>query len=297
MSATVDTPDTTSPARQHVSETAGLRDPATARKLRVTFPRVLRSEWFKFASLRSSWITLAAAVVVLIGFGVLAALVSSGDVTATGPNGEAGPGTGSSTDPTSLSLSGAMLAQIILGILGVLLVSGEYSSGMIRATLAAVPRRLPMLWAKALVIGLVSLVASTVAVLVSFLISQQILGDGANASLSDTGVLRSVLGTGGYLTAVALLGVALGALLRHAAGAIGALFALLLLAPALLGAILPSSWEDAILPYMPSNAASSFTSVVQPEGMLSAGAGAAVLAAWVIALLAAAAVLLRRRDA
>lgn len=289
MSAIIDTPI---PTRHDVPEAAGLRDEGTVKKLRVTFARVARSEWYKFASLRSSWITLAAAIVVLIGFGVLAALVTSGDVTPA--NG--GPPT-SGTDPTSLSLSGAMLAQIILGILGVLLVSGEYSSGMIRATLAAVPRRLPVLWAKTLVIGLVSLVASTAAALVGFLVAQEILGDGANASLSDDGVLRAVLGTGGYLTAVALLGVALGALLRHAAGAIGALFALLLLAPALLGAILPSSWEDSILPYLPSNAASSFTAVVPPEGMLSAGAGAAVLIGWVVVLLSAAAILLRRRDA
>jgi ABC-2 type transport system permease protein len=76
-----------------------------------------------------------------------------------------------------------------------------------------------------------------------------------------------------------------------------ALFALLLLAPTLLSAILPSSWEDHILPYLPSNAGSSFTSVVPPDGMLSAGAGGAVLAGWVVVLLGAAAILLRRRDA
>ncbi len=288
--------DTSLPARHDVPEAAGLRDPATVKKLRVTFPRVARSEWYKFASLRSSWITLAAAVVVMIGFGVLAALVTNGDVTPSGPNGQGGPGP-TSTDPTALSLSGATLAQIILGIVGVLLISGEYSSGMIRATLAAVPRRLPVLYAKALVIGLVSLVVSTAAALVSFLVAQQILGDGSNTSLSADGVLRSVLGTGTYLAAVALLGVALGALLRNAAGAIGALFALLLLAPTLLRAILPSSWEDHILPYLPSNAGSSFTSVVPPDGMLSAGAGAAVLAGWVVVLLGTAAILLRRRDA
>jgi ABC-type transport system involved in multi-copper enzyme maturation permease subunit len=291
MSATVDTP---LPARHDVTEAAGLRDPATASGLRVTFRRVAKSEWYKFTTLRSSWITLAAAVLVMIGFGVLAALVTSGEVTPSGPGGGGGP---DSTDPTSISLSGAMLAQIILGILGVLLISGEYSSGMIRASLAAVPRRLPVLWAKALVIGIVSLVVSTASALVAFLVAQQILGDGANASLSDDGVLRSVLGTGVYLAAVTLMGLAIAALLRHAAGAIGALFALLLLGPALLQMILPSSWEDVILQYLPSNAGSSFTSVVPPDGMLSAGAGAAVLAAWVVVLLGAAAVLLRRRDA
>ncbi|TCO47002.1 ABC-2 family transporter [Kribbella antiqua] len=206
MSATLDTPI---PTRHDIVEVAGLRDPETASRLRVTFSRVTRSEWYKFATLRSSWITLATAVLVLIGFGVLAALVTSGEVTPGGPGG--GP---DSTDPTSISLSGAMLAQIILGILGVLLISGEYSSGMIRATLAAVPRRLPVLWAKALVIGAVSLIVSTASALVAFLVAQQILGDGANASLSDDGVLRAVFGTGVYLAAVTLMGLAIAALLR-----------------------------------------------------------------------------------
>lgn len=276
----------------------GLRDAESIARLRVTFPRVVRSEWYKFASLRSSWITLAAAAVVLIGFGVLAAAVAAGDVQPQRPGGGAGNGAAvAGLDPTSLSLAGASLAQVILGILGVLLVTGEYSSGMIRASLAAVPRRLPVLWAKAVVIGVVSVVAAVPSAFGAFLIGQRVLGDGANASLSDTGVLRAVLGTGLYLAAIALLGVAIGALLRNAAASIGVLFVLLLVAPGLLGLVLPDSWSDAIVPYLPSNAGSSFASVTATDGMLSAGAGAAVLVAWIVVLLGAAAVQLRRRDA
>jgi ABC-2 type transport system permease protein len=154
----------------------------------------------------------------------------------------------------SLTLTGASLAQIILGILGVLLVSGEYSSGMIRASLAAVPRQLPVLWGKAIVIGAVSLVVAIPASFVAFLLGQRILGDHAHVSLSDPGVLRAVLGTGVYLAAIVVLGVAIGALLRHAAGSIGLMFVLLLVAPGLLALVLPDSWSTAIVPSLPSTA-------------------------------------------
>ena len=282
------------PGQTITASPTGLRSRTDVAHLKVTTPRVILSEWFKFASLRSSWITLAAALTVIIGFGALAAGVSAGDVHPTRPGGGQEI---ASLDPTSLSLAGAQLAQIILGILGVLAISGEYSSGMIRATLAAVPHRLPMLWGKAVVIGVVSLLVAIPAVFAAFFLGQAILGGGANVSLSDPGVTRAILGTGVYLAAIAVLGLAIGALLRHTAGAIGALFVLLLMAPGLLGLVLPKSWSDAVVPYLPSNAGAAFTSVIPAHGLLSAGAGAAVLAAWIVVLLGAAAVLLRRRDA
>ncbi|WP_448060890.1 ABC transporter permease subunit [Cellulomonas hominis] len=274
----------------------GLRAPEDIARLRVTGPRVLHSEWVKFRSLRSTLITLVVAVVVVVGFGALAAAVVSGAVAEpTGPRG--GGGRGFATDPTSISLAGMTLAQLIVGILGVLTVTGEYSSGMIRATLAAVPRRLPVLWAKALVVGAVTLVVAVPSALVAFFVGQAVLGAGDNVALSDPGVLRAVLGSAAYLAATALLGVGLGALLRHTAGAIGALFGLLLLAPGLLDLILPSSWSDTLLPYLPSNAGAAFTSVTATDGLLSAGGGAVVLVVWIVVLLGGSAVLLRRRDA
>lgn len=274
----------------------GLRSSADIARLRVTGPRVLLSEWVKFRSLRSTVITIGVAVVVIVGFGALAAAVVSGAVT--DPNRPGGGGGGGfANDPTSISLAGMSLAQIIMGILGVLTVTGEYSSGMIRATLAAVPRRLPVLWAKAVVVGVTTLVVAVPSALVAFFVGQAILGDGANVALSDPGVLRSVLGSAGYLAGTALLGVGLGALLRHTAGAIGALFGLLLLAPGLLALVLPSSWSDSIVPYLPSNAGAAISSVTATDGLLSPWGGTVVLVVWVVALVGAAAVLLKRRDA
>ncbi|RYV50430.1 ABC transporter permease subunit [Pengzhenrongella frigida] len=293
MTATVVQPPTV-PAPVSAPAT-GLRSRADTGRLKVTLPRVVGAEWFKFASLRSSWITIAVALAVIIGFGALAAAVAAGDIE---PARGGGPGEGAlGLDPTSLSLAGAGLAQIILGILGVLAISGEYSSGMIRATLAAVPRRVPVLTAKAIVIAVVAIVVAVPGTYAAFFVGQAIFGDGANASLSDAGVGQAVLGTGVYLAAIAVLGLALGALLRHAAGAIGALFTLLLLAPNLLPLLLPDSWAEALVPYLPSNAGAAFTSVAPADGLLSAGAGMAVLAGWIVVLLATAAVLLRRRDA
>ena len=207
----------------------GLRSRADVGRLKVTPPRVVRSEWSKFASLRSSWVTIVVALAIIAGVAAMATGVAAGDVAQpTGPNGGGGGG-GFASDPTRLSLAGAGLVQIILGILGIL------------------------------------------GALAAFFVGRAILGDGANAALSDTGVFRAVLGTGAYMAAIAMLGLAIGALLRHAAGAIGTLFAVLLLAPGLLPAVLPTSWADVIVKYLPSNAGSSFSSVVPADGLLSAG--------------------------
>ena len=274
----------------------GLRNRVDEAHLKVTLPRVVRSEWIKLASLRSTWFTAAVAVVVLVGFGAMASAVAAGDVTGRNGGGRGGGGFGA-LDPTSLSLAGAALAGLILGIVGVMAVTSEYSSGVIRVTLAAVPRRWPVLVAKTVVVGVFSLVVAVPATLAAFFVGQAILGPGKNVVMSDAGVARAVLGTGVYIAATALLGLAIGALLRHATGSVGVLFVLLLLAPGLLGLILPSSWSDKVLKFLPSNAASSFTSVTAPTGMLSPADGAWVLAAWVVVLLVGAGILLRRRDA
>lgn len=288
----LDRPAPTDPVR-----TGGLRDPQDVARLRVTGRRVIASEWVKFRSLRSTVVTIAVALVIIIGFGALAAGVVSGDLTRpTGPGGGGGGGAFAS-NPTAVSLAGMTLAQIIVGILGVLAITSEYSSGMIRATLAAVPQRLPVLWAKVLVIGVSTFVVAVPASFGAFAVGQAILGPGHNVTLSDPGVLRAVLGSAAYLAAIALLGLGLGALLRHTAGAIGALFGILMVAPGLLPLVLPSSWADSIVPYLPSNAGESFTAIVPRSGMLSAGHGAWVLAAWLVVLLGTSAILLRRRDA
>ena len=264
--------------------------------LKVTQARVVRSEWIKFRSLRSTVITMAAGAIAVIGLGLLSAAFASGTISS--PDGGGGPPGGN--DPTGISLSGVMLAQLIIGSLGVMMTSGEYTTGMIRSSLAAVPKRLPVLWGKAIVFAGVTFVVMLAATLVAFLGGQAILsGAGvASASLGDTGVLRAIAGSALNLTGVGLMGIALGALLRSTAGAISTLFGIVLILPGLLQ-LLPSSWNANIGPYLPSNAIGSFTTVQAEAGstMLSSGAGLAVFAAWVVVLLAGAAVLLKRRDA
>jgi ABC-type transport system involved in multi-copper enzyme maturation permease subunit len=259
--------------------------------VRVTQGRVLASEWVKFRSLRSSYVALAATVVVMIGFGVLfPAVVKSRWL-------EMDPAEQAHFDPTVASLRGLYLAQLIVGVLGVLVVSGEYSTGMIRASLSAAPRRLPVLWAKLAVFAVITFVVSTVGSFIAFFIGQSILSSQhIETTLGSPGVLRAVIGTGLYLTMVGVLGVALGWILRHTAGAIGTLFGLLLVLPAL-GSALPNSWAVHIDPYLPSTAGQALTLVRGDPESLAPWTGFWVFCVYLVVAIVLAAVLLRRRDA
>ncbi|MCJ0872637.1 ABC transporter permease [Streptomyces sp. AP-93] len=267
--------------------------PVTVRPVyRVTTGRVIRSEWAKFWSLRSSWITLGVAALLLVALGFIASASFDPSGTVTGP--PVGPAPAS--DAVGLALTGTSLAQLAIGVLGVLVAAGEYSTGMIRSTLTAVPRRLPVLWAKALTFAAVALVACTVAVLAAFLVgSTQVSGTSAALSLSDDGVLRSLAGAALYLAMAGVLGVALGALLRSVAGGIAVLVASLMVLPGLTS-LLPDSWADTVGPYLPSNAGDAMMSLHQTSDALSPGAGLAVLAGWVALVLGAAALRLVRTD-
>ncbi len=268
--------------------------PAPTTAYKVTGPRVLRAEWAKFWSLRSSWITLGVAVVLLIALGAIASATYSPDATAQG--GPPGPGSGDQ-DAVSLALLGVTFASLAVGVLGVLLSAGEYTTGMIRSTLTAVPRRLPVLWSKAAVIGPITLVLTTLGALAAFQLGTLGLdGEKIALSLGDDGVLRSLAGAGLYLALVAVAGVALGVLLRSSAGAIAVLVGVLLILPGL-ASLLPDSLYDNINPYFPSNAGSAMYALHQSSDNLSPGAGLAVFAGWVALTLAAAAWRLRKSDA
>ncbi|MGN8244922.1 hypothetical protein ACTHAM_002033 [Cellulomonas soli] len=255
----------------------------------------IRSEWVKLRTLRSSWIGLGSALLVLVGFGAIAAAVSTGSVASPDGGGDGGFG---GVDPVSTVLLGANFAVLLMGILGALAGAREYGSRMIAATVAAVPRRWQVVAAKATVFGAVSLITSVIGVLGAFAVGMAVLsgGDAATVALTDDGVLRQVLGMAAYITAVGLIGLGLGVLLRSVAGAIGAVVAAVVVLPPLAGVLLPDSW-DPILSYLPSSAASAFT-VVQGAGseVLGVGAGAVVLAAWVVAALVGAVVSIVRRD-
>jgi ABC-2 type transport system permease protein len=266
-------------------------DPASAvnnrldtRNLAVTFPRVVRSEWVKFRSLRSNWLTLLGIVVGIAAFGAISSAVFTPE-----------DDNDLFSNPITVPLTGYVLAQIIVGIVGVLAFSSEFVNGMIRSTFAAVPKRVPVLGAKALVVAAVTAAVTVPTMIGSFVLGQALIS-GNNASLTDDGVLRVILGSAGYLTAAALLGLGLGAIVRQAASAIGIIVVLLFLAPQLAGFLLPTSAQETFLKYLPSNAGEAFTTVDPGATLLSPLMGAVVLAGWVAGTLGLAAVLLKRRD-
>ncbi|MEV7045097.1 ABC transporter permease [Amycolatopsis sp. NPDC051061] len=261
---------------------------ATPAKARLTFAGVVRSEWVKLRSLRSSALSLAGAAVILIAVGLIFAATFGSD--SDGANGV--------TEPTGVTLTGGMFAQLIVGVLGVLSVSSEYSTGMIRSTLTAVPSRVPVLAGKVVVVAMTVFPVMLASAFVVFFAGQALMsGNGhPSATLADPGVLGALLGSAVTMTGVAIMGLASGTLMRNTAAAISTLVALVFLVPGLGSLVLPASWRDDVLKFLPSNASDAFTSISPAANLLGAGGGAAVFAAWVVVPLLAAAVLLRRRD-
>ena len=265
--------------------------PRVSSPKKVTQARVLLSEWTKIRSLRSTVFSMLAAVVFVVGLSIL---VPSVIVSHWPPKNLA---EAAGFDPTARSLSGIFLAQLAIGVLGVLLITGEYATGMIRATFAAVPARLPVLWAKAAVFAAVTLVLMVPSVIGAFLIGQSILtSKHLQTKLSDPGVLRAVLGAALFRTVVGLLGIGLGALLRKTAAGISTLFGLLFVLPIIVR-FLPSTWADPINKYLPSSAGEAITHVHVDPTLLAPWTGFGFFCAYAVVVLIAAAISLRRRDA
>ncbi|MDT7728833.1 MAG: type transport system permease protein [Actinomycetota bacterium] len=259
--------------------------------LKVTQIRVIRSEWLKFRSLRSSYIALAATFAGMVVLGCVFAAETASRWPLMSAARQA------RFDPTDIALRGYTFAQLVVGVLGVLVVTGEYSTGMIRASLSAAPTRLPVLWAKTIVFAAVTFVVTTLSSFVAFFGGQAFLSSQhIQTSLAAPGVFRAVLGCGLYLTVVGLLGVALGWIVRHTAGAIASVFGLLLVLPAL-GDALPDTLAPHITPYLPSNAGQQLVAVHSEVGMLAPWTGFAVFCAYLVVGIVVAVVLLKRRDA
>jgi ABC-type transport system involved in multi-copper enzyme maturation permease subunit len=229
----------------HATTTAPV---ARHQALRVTQPRVLLSEWTKFRSLRSTVWTLLTAVVLSIGIGALFSAVSASQYHTFSAADKA------SFNPVSTSLDGMLFAQLAIGVLGVLLISGEYSTGMIRSSLTAVPRRLPVLWAKLGVFAGVVFSVILVTSFVSFFLGQALLNSHhLGVSISAPSALRDVIGAALYATVAGMIGMALGGLLRNTAAGISTFVAVFFVIPPLTD-LLPSSWTSHFVQYLPSNA-------------------------------------------
>ena len=274
-SATAPVSPTTPPARVPV-------EPVSQR-------RVVASEWIKMRSLRSTGLTLLAAVIAMVALACLVGWATNAHWS------DMRPEERFSFNAIDRSLAGVNLAQLAIGVLGVLLVTGEYATGMIRASFAAVPRRLPVIWAKAGLYAVVTFVLMLAAAIPAFLLGQHFLAS-HGTSLGAPNAWRAIIGVAAYLTLVGMLAVAFGFLIRSTAGGIATLFGLLLVLPGI-GQLLPASWQTHTLPYLPSNAGSSMFSARTVPTALSPGTGLLVLCIWVAVALACAAVVVKRRDA
>ena len=255
----------------------------------VTQARVIRAEWTKLRALRSTrWCALTAAVLI-VGVGALVAgsgtvyHVSAGNSAAAGISG---------------ALLGVLIAQLVLGVVAVLAFSGEYGTGMIRATLAVVPARLPVLWAKLIVLAGLVLLVSMLCAFTDFFAGAAIESSrgGSALSLTDPGVLREVAGSSLYLTVVVIIALALGALLRKTAAGLSVFAGVFFVVPIIVSA-LPQNIRG-FAPYLPSNAGGALWGTPQDTAQaLSPWTGFAVLCGYAVVLTALAAWQLRRRDA
>ncbi len=259
------------------------------------FGHLMLAEWTKIRSVRSTVWTLLLFVIITIG---LTALLSW--LTVSNWNGPRAPERDARilADPVGFIFgAGIGLGQLTICVLGVLLMSTEYSTGVIRASLLAVPKRLPMLAAKLAVFGLLMLVLAELVAFGSFFVGSALLHSKVAVALSDSGVLRATLGAGLYLTVLGLFAVGVGALLRHTAGAISTVIGVVLVVP-ILASLLPGNWGAHVNAYLPEQAGSLIFAVHQTgDQLLSASQGFGVLCIWTLLVLGAAAYLLDRRDA
>jgi ABC-2 type transport system permease protein len=249
----------------------------------------LASELTKIRSTRSTWWTLLALIVVTVGFGALASFGAT-----------RGGGNGPGFDATMRSLGGLYLGQLIISVLGALVITSEYSTGMVRTSLTAMPRRGVVFAAKALVFGLVAFVVGMITSFASFFLGQAIMSsDHINASLGQPGVLRAVIGGALFLTACGLLAFGVGMMLRHTAGAITTAIGLLFVLTVLVQ-FLPGSWQNHVDKWIPALAGSQIWQVKPSIGgtpMFSAWGGFAVLAGYAVLALIGGLTLFLRRDA
>ncbi len=260
--------------------------------LRVTQLRVLASEWTKFRSLRSTMWTMVAAVVLTIGIGALFSAVTANQYHTFSVADKA------SFNPITTSLNGTLFSQLAIGVLGVLLITGEYSTGMIRSSLTAVPRRLPVLWAKLGVFAGLAFLLMVITDFVSFFVGQALLSSHhLGVAISSPNALRDVIGAALYVTVAGIIGMALGTLMRNTAAGISTMVAVFFVLPPVAG-LLPSSWSSHFVQYLPSNAGEVLyggaNGLAHP---LAPWTGFGVLCAYAVVLIGFAAWRLRRADA
>jgi ABC-type transport system involved in multi-copper enzyme maturation permease subunit len=266
--------------------------PELVERGRVTQTRVVSSEWTKFVTLRSTLWSLGVGTLLTIGFPILFAAVTGAHW------GQMSPQERADRHPLDIALAGINVAQLAIAVLGVLVITGEYSTGMIRSTLLAVPKRLPVLWAKIGVFAVVAFALTLPAIVVSFYASQAILArhDLLQVSIGAAGVPRTLVGGALYVTGVGVFALAIGAIVRNTAAGIGLFAGIFFVIPPLMN-ILPTSWNNAISKWLPSEAGRQLFALHRDPTRFAQWPSGAIFLGYCALAIAIAAVLLRRRDA
>jgi ABC-2 type transport system permease protein len=262
----------------------------------VTLPRVVRSEWTKLWSLRSTRWSLALACIFMLGLGPLAAAIEMGRWNQLSFFERA------TIDPVAKGVAGWNLAILAIGVLGVMTITGEYATGSIRSTLMAVPKRLPVLWSKIIVYGCVTFVLILVTGLIGYTVSQAIFsahslgGHPIDVPFGQDSSVRVVFGAVLFVTVTGIFCMALGAILRATAGAIATYVAVMFVIPPFMG-IFPQSFQNAVDKWLPLNAGEGITKVGPQANMFSPWGGFAIFCGYTVILVAIGAYLLKKRDA
>lgn len=294
MTTTTPTTDPTpitnpaSEAAMTTTITPTTRPSTVTRSGRIRLPQVIRGEWIKFWTVRSTSITLLAGAVATVAFGMIFSLVAESGAEAPGP-------AAFLSDPVDLALGGIGITEMVVGVLGVIIVAGEYSTGLIRTAFAAVGRRWTVIAGKVAVLAASITGVMTVAVTAAVVAGQAVYG-GGEPTVPVTEVLDVIAGTTVYLVGIGLIGVALGFILRSTAGGIGTLVGAVFIGPNLLQ-LLPDSMTDVFLEYLPSESGAAIMTRVSDPDLLDRGPAYVVFGAWVLGLLGLATVLVHRRDA
>lgn len=253
----------------------------------LSFGGLLRSEWIKLRTVRSTIWSYATVVVISLGLALLMSSTLNLDGVQVSPSEEA-------NWIIQVSTFGILFGQLVVAVLGVLSISGEYSTGMVRSSLTAVPRRLPVLAAKAIVLFVCTYVVGLVSVVGSYLVAAPIMaGKEISVALTDPDLFLPLLSAALYLALVAVFALGLGTVLRSSAGGIAAALGVILLLPSVL-TLIPATWAFDLLPYLLSNAG---TASFSQGGELEQWQSILIVLGWVAVSLAGAAVLLKRRDA
>lgn len=265
----------------------------------LTFAGVLRSEWIKLRSLRSTVWSYGIVVAISLGMALLMSVSMVGGMN-DGANLAQAPADQQAALVVQSSVFGVYFGQLVAGVLGVLVISGEYSTGMIRSTLTAVPARTPALAAKAIVLFVATFLVGVVATLAAFVVTSVVFaGEDVSVSLTDPGVFLPLLGAALYLALIAVFALAVGTIIRSSAGGIAAVLGLILLLPTVLQ-LIPAEWPAEVIPYLIGTAGMGIfgSTTAWPAGdELGAWVSLFVVLGWVVAASAGAVALLKRRDA